>query len=205
MNVTVNHDGAVGGRAMYGSLIVIAGLVVVLDFTIKAWVRSRFGGFLESADIGPNVTIAIKDNPGGAFGLLQGADRTLNRVLFSMVSLVAIASVIWLYRTLRPRRPALTWGLPLVLGGAVGNLLDRVRFGHVLDFVEVHVLIRGVRRHAPYFNAADVAITIGVALMAIEVLRRRPRAEGAAAVQGDIHVDGGATPLGPGDGESSRV
>src|SRR4051794_29632220 len=112
-----------------------------------------------------------------------------------MVLLVALAPLLLVFRTPRPRRPALPGGLPPVLGGAVGNLLDRVRFGHVLDFVEVHVLIRGVRRHAPYFNAADVAITIGVALMAIEVLRRRPRAEGAAAVQGDIHVDGGATPL----------
>lgn len=85
-----------------------------------------------------------------------------------------------LYRRLTPRQHALRWGLPLVLGGALGNVFDRVRYGHVIDFIDYraewvrsmntfiakHAPGDYVTDHLPTFNVADVAICVGVGLMA---------------------------------------
>jgi signal peptidase II len=68
-----------------------------------------------------------------------------------------------------PRQRALRWGLPLVLGGALGNVLDRIRYGQVIDFIDVHVFWKGADRHWPTFNVADIAICVGVGLMAIDM------------------------------------
>jgi signal peptidase II len=59
--------------------------------------------------------------------------------------------------------------LPLVLGGALGNVFDRIRYGHVIDFIDIHVLIKGREHHWPTFNVADIAICVGVGLMAIDM------------------------------------
>lgn len=172
MIVTTGEDVVGRWRAGRAFFNVVSALTFAVDFATKIWVRHHLGGFLDSADFGPFLTIVMKPNPGGAWGMMTGAKQTVNRVVFSLVSLIAIVVVIWLHRRLQSRRPGFTWGLPLVLGGALGNLLDRLRFGRVIDFVDLHLLVGGVQRHSPYFNIADVAITIGVGLMAVDVLRR---------------------------------
>jgi signal peptidase II len=104
----------------------------------------------------------------------------------------AITFIVTLYRRLQPRQRALKWGLPLVLGGALGNVFDRIRYGHVIDFIDyraewVRKMNETVGRlfpghgvatdHWPTFNVADVAICVGVALMAIDMFtaKRHPR------------------------------
>jgi signal peptidase II len=74
--------------------------------------------------------------------------------------------------------------LPLVLGGALGNLVDRLAHGYVIDFIDVHVSLLGREYHWPTFNVADAAITVGVALLALDLVPRRP-APAAAAVPRD--------------------
>jgi Signal peptidase (SPase) II len=80
-----------------------------------------------------------------------------------------------LYRRLQPRQRALQWGLPLVLGGALGNVFDRIRYGHVIDFIDAHV----GEHHWPTFNVADIAICVGVGLMAVDMFTTK---RGKAAV-----------------------
>jgi signal peptidase II len=78
-----------------------------------------------------------------------------------------------LYRKLVPRQHALKWGLPLVLGGALGNVFDRIRYGYVIDFVDAHALYKGHDHHWPTFNVADIAICVGVGLMAVDMFTSR--------------------------------
>jgi signal peptidase II len=151
----------------------VSGAILALDCASKVWARRRLGGFLDAINANGPITIVLRRNWGGAFGLTAGAKLNANLVTFSLLSLVSIAAILWLHARLRPTRAALRWGLSLVLGGALGNLIDRVCFGYVLDFVDVHVLVGGIQRHAPRFNLADVAITAGVGLLASEGLRRR--------------------------------
>jgi len=172
MIVTTGDGGRDRWHASHAFFAAVSAFILGVDVASKSWVRHRVGGFLDSADFGPCLTIVMKPNPGGAWGLMTGAKQTVNRVVFSLVSLIAIVVVIWLHRRLQSRRPAFTWGLPLVLGGALGNLLDRLRFGRVIDFVDLHLLVGGVQRHSPCFNIADVAIAVGVGLMAVGLLRR---------------------------------
>ena len=75
-------------------------------------------------------------NRGGAWGLLQSTSENVRRPFFLLVSVAAIAFIMTLYRRLQPRQRALKWGLPLVLGGALGNVFDRIRYGHVIDFID---------------------------------------------------------------------
>src|SRR5262249_6305384 len=80
-----------------------------------------------------------------------------------------------------PHQYALRWGLPLVLGGALGNVFDRIRYGYVIDFVDVHIMWHGKDRHWPTFNVADIAICIGVGLMAIDMFTSKRQASGPHA------------------------
>ncbi len=101
----------------------------------------------------------------------------MRRPFFLLVSVAAIAFIMTLYRRLQPRQLALKWGLPLVLGGALGNVFDRIRYGHVIDFIDCHTIYKGIDKHWPTFNVADVAICVGVGLMAIDMFsaKRGPR------------------------------
>ena len=136
----------------------------------------------------------LAKNKGGAWGLLQGQSENVRRPFFLLVSVAAIAFIVTLYRRLQPNQHALKWGLPLVLGGALGNVFDRIRYGFVIDFIDyradwikkLNELIQKkypahiVTDHWPTFNVADIAICVGVALMAIDMLTsRRGRQEAA--------------------------
>jgi len=104
-------------------------------------------------------------NPGGAFGFLAGMSAEVRSLLFVAVSLVAAGLI--LYSTGRRRSAAVSVLRPgLIFGGAVGNLVDRIRFGIVVDFLDVYA----GTLHWPAFNVADSAITIGVGIFAYHIL-----------------------------------
>jgi signal peptidase II len=128
------------------------------------------------------LSLIRAENHGGAWGLFQNKDELLQRPFFLIVNVVAIVFIVSLYRRLQPDQSALRWGLPLVLGGALGNVADRIRFGHVVDFIDMYARWGGQIRHWPTYNVADIAISIGVGLMAIDMLwpRRRARISPAA-------------------------
>jgi signal peptidase II len=157
-------------RPSYVFLILVAALTLASDVATKAWAAQRLDGYPGVVEVWKNhLTLVLARNRGGAWGLLQTTSENVRRPFFLLVSVAAIAFIMTLYRRLLPRQRALRWGLPLVLGGALGNVLDRIRFGQVIDFIDAHLMYKGVDRHWPTFNVADIAICVGVGLMAIDM------------------------------------
>jgi signal peptidase II len=106
-------------------------------------------------------------NYGAAFGFLSDPSIPYQGTLFALLSLVALAAVVW-YQTQVPADARLSHlALSLVLGGAVGNLIDRIRLGYVVDFIHVY----WGTWSWPDFNVADSAITVGVCLLILEIVR----------------------------------
>jgi signal peptidase II len=154
----------VPGRARY---LWIAGMVVALDQMTKALVND-FMTLHESRTIVEGlVRLTYVQNRGAAFGILSEAGLPYQSVLFSAVSLLALLAIA-LYAWRMPVHSRLPQtALALVMGGAIGNLLDRARLGYVIDYVDVY----WGAHHWPAFNVADSAITIGVALLVLDILR----------------------------------
>lgn len=149
------------GRRMYFG---VAGLVVCLDQITKALV-DRYMALYESRSIVDGLLkLTYVQNRGAAFGILSDADLPNQSWLLAVVSLCALAAIAY-YAWKLPagsRMPRLA--LALIMGGAVGNLLDRLRLGHVVDFVDVY----WGAHHWPAFNVADSAITVGAVLLIVE-------------------------------------
>jgi signal peptidase II len=187
------HEG--GAKPSYVFLGVVSALSLVADLGTKTWAERA----LQAANETPTPKTVIKNvftfllakNRGGAWGVLQNAPENVRKPFFVVVSVFAILFIVSLYRRLHPSQHALRWGLPLVLGGALGNLVDRIRYGYVIDFIDFQASWGGTSHHWPTFNVADIAICIGVALMAIDMLSPRrgmhpaPASERAPAAGGD--------------------
>ena len=164
-------------RPSYVFLALLSMATLALDIASKWWAERHLEGYPGMVEVWRNhVTLLLAKNRGGAWGLLQSTSENVRRPFFLLVSVAAIAFIMTLYRRLQPRQHALMWGLPLVLGGALGNVFDRIRYGHVIDFVDVHLVYRGIDRHWPTFNVADIAICVGVGLMALDMFTSK-RAE----------------------------
>jgi signal peptidase II len=145
---------------------VVAFVTLGLDMATKTWAATHLDTYPGMVEVWPHViTLVLAKNRGGAWGLLQTASENVRRPFFLLVSVVAIVFIVTLYPRLQRRQRALRWGLPFVFGGALGNVLDRVRYGHVIDFIDCHFR----ERHWPTFNVADIAICVGVGLMALDM------------------------------------
>lgn len=114
------------------------------------------------------VRLTFVRNSGAAFGLLSG-----NRIPFLFTTFLAIVALLFLVVRSRRTRADLSFYLVLVLAGAIGNMIDRLRFGEVIDFID----IGGKNVRWPVFNVADSAVTVGVLLFLYRSLVRRPDAE----------------------------
>ncbi len=185
----------------YLFLAVVSIVTLGSDIGSKLWAEHRLETYPPFNPIWQShLTFTLARNRGGAWGLLQGASENVRRPFFLLVSVAAITFIVTLYRRLQPRQRALKWGLPLVLGGALGNVFDRIRYGWVIDFIDykaewvrkmndlVGRAFPGSRSvatdHWPTFNVADVAICVGVALMAIDMFTSK---------RGRLHPVTGAT------------
>lgn len=111
------------------------------------------------------------ENPGAAWGFLSGSASALRTPFFLLVSLFAMGFIIVYFRKTLPNQRWLRLGLALVFGGAVGNFLDRVRLGYVIDFIEWHYYDKYAW---PTFNVADAAITVGVGILLLEMFLQKP-------------------------------
>jgi signal peptidase II len=140
-------------------------LVVVLDQLTKALVRGRFA-LHESVDVVPGwLSLTRVHNTGAAFGMLNDVDFPFKSVVVLLVALGALAGVAWYSASLPVENRVARLGIAAVLGGAIGNLIDRAAAGYVLDFVDAY----WNDWHFWAFNVADAAITVGVALMLADV------------------------------------
>lgn len=142
----------------------LAVLIVVLDQLTKQWVSSSFS-YGESLELLPFLNLTLVHNMGAAFSFLSDAGGW-QRWFFAIVSLiVSVVLIFWLSR-LPARQYLLATALALVLGGAIGNLWDRVFLGYVVDFIDIFYQ----KHHWPAFNIADTSITVGAILLILESL-----------------------------------
>lgn len=170
------------GRRVPTAALLASVIVLAADQLTKAWVTARFQ---------PGQTLSVLEgwfqirfivNRGGLFGVFRDLPEGWRTVLFTGVPVVAsIGLLIFLLRAPATQR-ALQLGLALILGGALGNLVDRLRLGHVVDFLDVYWR----DHHWPAFNVADSAICVGVGLILLDAFRS-PVTRAASTVD-----DGGA-------------
>jgi signal peptidase II len=151
-----------------------AAAVIVADQATKALVLGRFA-LGERLELASFLNLVLVYNKGAAFSFLSDAAgwQTPLLVLFAL----AAAGIVTVLIVKKPQEKLLCAGLALILGGALGNLIDRLRFGQVVDFIDFHV--RGY--HWPAFNVADSAITIGAALLILEGFLHHERRAGASS------------------------
>jgi len=152
--------------------------VVVFDQWTKWLIVARFELY-ERLEIWPVLGITRLHNTGAAFSFLSDAGGWQRWFFVTLGIAVSILVIVWLTRLPARGRSWLAASLALVVGGAVGNIIDRVRFGYVVDFISVHY----ERWFYPAFNVADSAITVGAVILLIESLLTRDSA--APSQQGE--------------------
>jgi signal peptidase II len=154
--------------------LLLSALIVLADQVTKSYITSHYGEF-EFTSVLPILDITRMHNVGAAFSFLAGASGWQRWLFIGLAVTVSIAIIVWLYRIPRSKG-LLAAGLALVLGGAIGNVIDRIRLGHVIDFIHFH----WDRAYFPAFNIADSAITVGAAFLLLDALfepkRTRARA-----------------------------
>jgi signal peptidase II len=144
-------------------------LVAVLDQVSKLWILDLFAGRPAAIEVAPFFNLVLTWNRGMSFGLFN-SDHALNAVIFTVVAAAIVTGlVLWLRRV---EQTLLALAIGLVIGGAVGNVIDRLWRGAVVDFLDFHL----AGWHFYVFNLADAAISVGVGLMLIDSLLVQRRA-----------------------------
>jgi len=165
-------------RPSIALLVIVTAISAAADLGSKWWAKAALSG----ADKGRPRSIEVVANhfdfiytlnPGGAWSFLRSLPENLRRPFFLFVSSAAVVFIVSVYCRLHRDQWAMRWGLPLALGGAIGNLVDRIRYGSVIDFIDWYMTYKGREVHWPTFNVADVAIVAGVVLMALDTFSSR--------------------------------
>ncbi|MHA7963749.1 signal peptidase II [Paenibacillus sp. CAU 1782] len=147
-------------RSFYYYLLAVA--VLVVDFFTKKWIATEINQGDAISVIGDFFLITSHRNKGAAFGILQE-----QRTFFIIITIVILIGLVWYMQAMRKKgKGILLAGLALVLGGAIGNFIDRVRFGEVVDFFQFNF----GSYTFPIFNIADSGIVVGVALILLDTL-----------------------------------
>jgi signal peptidase II len=156
---------------------ILAAVSIALDQWTKIMARASLqplGPYNPKVVIDGFFKLRYSENPGVAFGMLQ--QMSGGRVLLTLMAVAAFALVLFYLRKTEPDATRLHVALGLVGGGAIGNLIDRVAYGRVTDFIVWHV-----KDHEwPAFNIADAALCVGVGLMVLDMLRTKPAASSSA-------------------------
>lgn len=149
------------------SYFFVAIVILILDQTSKAWATAKLQ-FVDTIEVIPNFfRFTYARNRGVAFSLFADSKFEMKWILASISALAAVGVGYYLYRTAVHHR-RLSLALSLLLAGIVGNLIDRVRLGEVVDFIDWHWYEKYT---FPTFNIADSAICVGAALLALDMLR----------------------------------
>jgi len=165
---------------------VIAGVVLVLDQATKVLAHTHLRGASVVEILPGFFNLAYSRNRGGLFGYFSNLTDPWRTVLLTLLPLVAIGLISWFIVRSDQTHRATRIGLGLILGGAVGNLIDRVFRGEVIDFLDVYASPEGLAgwlirtfgtAHWPTFNIADSAIVVGAGLLILDIFRAQPDAE----------------------------
>ena len=146
----------------------LSALVIVLDQISKMWITSHFA-YGENLYVLSVFDLVLAHNTGAAFSFLHDAGG-MQRWLFSIIAIVASVWIVWLLRR-HSAQTLFALALSLILGGALGNLIDRIAYGYVVDFLSFH----WERHYFPAFNIADSAITCGAFLLIFDSFKELKR------------------------------
>jgi signal peptidase II len=189
------------GRLLAACLITLA-VLTAADLWAKAWAEGALssqqtgeatapctadaqGHYYMQRARGPSIELVpgflelrYAENCGAAFGLLDQSPRWLRAGVFMTAGALAICALLWMF-VRGSGGPLFAWSVPFVVSGALGNMIDRVRLGYVIDFIHFHI---HESFEWPTFNVADSTITVGVALLLLDGLLRptEPKAEAQA-------------------------
>ena len=162
-----------GMRGKWGLTLVPALVVIVIDQLTKAMIIARMDLHQSISIIDGFFALTYVRNTGAAFGIFAGSMDALRVPLLLAVALVALLILLWFVRTIPAERWPVIVACGGVLGGAIGNMIDRAAYGEVIDFLDVYV----GSYHWPAFNVADMAISVGVIVLCLDALRGAPEAE----------------------------
>jgi signal peptidase II len=161
-------------RDRAASWLLLSVLVVLADQASKYYITQHFGEF-EHITLLPVLDVTRMHNVGAAFSFLASASGWQRWVFIGLAGIVSAGIIVWMLRLRERAHGLLACGLALVLGGALGNVIDRIRLGYVIDFIHFH----WDRAYFPAFNVADSAITVGAACLLLDALfegKRKPDA-----------------------------
>lgn len=153
----------------YVKLAWIATLVILADQIAKSFILKHLPVHQSVNVIEGFFDITHVRNPGGAFGLMANMNAAARTFVFLFLSSMAVGLLFYLYKKTPRTHSFLAAGFAMIFGGAIGNLIDRVRFGNVVDFLDVYI----GRHHWPAFNIADSAITIGILIFVYHLLFKK--------------------------------
>ncbi len=170
-----SEHGRTSGAWRLGLITLIVSAVVVLDQLTK-WQVVRTMRLHESIPVIEGFfNLTYIRNSGAAFGILAGSHAGFRLVFFGLTSVLALALLGTIYVRLAPADWIGRISVASIFGGAVGNLIDRIRFGEVIDFLDFSIM----RHHWPAFNVADAAITVGVGFLILHFfLHKEPARTG---------------------------
>lgn len=157
-------------KARLLSSFLIAVLVIALDQASKAWILYDLMNPPTVIKIFPFLDFVLAWNKGVGFGFLKAHSFWGTFGLIAMALAIVVSLGIWIWRT---TDKLLLFSLSIIIGGAIGNIIDRLRFGAVVDFIYIPVYIFDY--HFPAFNIADSAITVGVCLLILESYVRKKK------------------------------
>lgn len=143
-------------------MLILTGMVIVLLDQVSKTVITSHINLYEIRPIIPNFfNLTHLTNTGAAFGFMAGTERW-RHIFFQAIAFAALGGLVYLYKNLHDKSYLFFWGCALIFGGALGNLIDRIRYRYVVDFLDFYV----GTLHWPAFNIADSAITVGGVLLA---------------------------------------
>jgi signal peptidase II len=150
-------------------LTLVSGVVVLVDQITKKLIMVHLALYEAIAVIDNFFNITHVLNPGGAFGFFATQSQLVRNLVFLVLSSCVALFVCWFYSQVAKTHVFLSWGLALIFGGAIGNLIDRFRYGYVVDFLDFYV----GTAHWPAFNVADSAISIGMVILIYHVIFKK--------------------------------
>ena len=155
----------------YYILVSLVGFIVSLDQLTKIAVVHKFRLHESIAIIQDYFNLTLIHNQGAAFGLLANLDPAIREPFFLFIPVITLIAILYAFHQLAEHEMVSIIGLVLIVGGAIGNLIDRIRIGYVIDFLDFHW---ANAYHFPAFNVADTTICIGVFTLIINLLLLTP-------------------------------
>jgi signal peptidase II len=153
----------------YTRLAGVAGLIVIADQITKALILKSMPLYHSVSVIPGLFNITHIQNPGGAFGFLANQSSNTRTIVFLLISSLAVGLIFWFYKNTPKTHLWLATAFAMIFGGAIGNLIDRIRFGKVVDFLDLYL----GELHWPAFNIADSAISIGIAVFLFHLIFKK--------------------------------